>query len=133
MSHCKHCSKEFKPSSNKLNLYCSNSCQLRYQHEEFILRWLNGLEVGWVGKTRQISKHIVRYLRCTRGTACEFCGWDEKHPIDGAILTEIDHIDGNAENCHPENLRILCPNCHSMTPTFRNRNKDSKRNRSPCS
>lgn len=61
-----------------------------------------------------------------RGTACEECGWDIRHS-DGSILTEIDHIDGDAENCRPSNLRILCPNCHALTPTFRARNSKSKR------
>jgi hypothetical protein len=40
---------------------------------------------------------------------------------------QIDHIDGDASNSFIENLRILCPNCHSMTSTFRNRNKNSVR------
>lgn len=44
-------------------------------------------------------------------------------------LTEVDHIDGDAHNCRPTNLKILCPNCHSMTPAFRARNSGSKRSR----
>jgi len=130
---CKCCGEEFTPSRNRANICCSNACQILYQYRSFIVRWLAGEEKGWTGKTRQLSKHIARYLREVRGTACELCGWDGKHPVDGKSLTEIDHVDGDAENCRPENLRILCPNCHSMTPTFRNRNKNSKRDRSPCS
>lgn len=37
------------------------------------------------------------------------------------ITLELDHIDGNSENNKLDNLRILCPNCHSQTPTFRGR------------
>lgn len=36
-----------------------------------------------------------------------------------SITLEIDHIDGNRQNKKRENLRLLCPNCHAQTPTFR--------------
>lgn len=61
--------------------------------------------------------------------SCSVCGWNERHPVDGKPLVEVDHIDGDAENCRPENLRVLCPNHHAMTDSFRARNKESKRNR----
>jgi len=44
---------------------------------------------------------------------------DEKY--DCAL--ELDHIDGNNKNNTLKNLRWLCPNCHSMTSTWRGRNK----------
>lgn len=44
----------------------------------------------------------------------------------GKNLTfELDHIDGDNKNNKRENLRILCPNCHSTTPTWRGRNINS--------
>ncbi|MFG2624835.1 HNH endonuclease [Streptomyces sp. NPDC048473] len=36
---------------------------------------------------------------------------------------EVDHIDGNWRNNQPRNLRLLCPNCHSTTDTYRGRGK----------
>jgi hypothetical protein len=51
---------------------------------------------------------------------CEICGisdWNDK-PLE----CELDHIDGNSSNHKLENLRILCPNCHSQTITFRAKN-----------
>lgn len=123
MSTCKDCG----CSIPARNTFCNNVCQMNFQYKSFVEDWLAGIVVGWRGKTRQLSNHVRRYLHETRGTACECCGWDVKHPVDGRVLTEVDHIDGNAENCSPDNLKVLCPNCHAMTPTFRSRNKESKR------
>lgn len=53
---------------------------------------------------------------------CVECGnegeWNNK-----PITLELDHINGDRFDNRLENLRILCPNCHSQTPTFRGRNK----------
>ncbi len=53
---------------------------------------------------------------------CEICGWAEKSE-DGRIPVELDHINGDRYDNRLENLRILCPNCHSLQSTHRGRNK----------
>ena len=39
------------------------------------------------------------------------------------IPLELDHIDGNNKNNSLTNLRLLCPNCHALTPTYRSKNR----------
>jgi hypothetical protein len=52
---------------------------------------------------------------------CSICGISE---WNGKLLNcELDHIDGNRTNHRIENLRILCPNCHSQTDTYRSKNR----------
>lgn len=50
---------------------------------------------------------------------CSECGI--KHWRGVNIVLHIDHINGDWTDCRIENVRFLCPNCHSLTPTFGNR------------
>jgi Zn finger protein HypA/HybF involved in hydrogenase expression len=56
---------------------------------------------------------------------CEKCNNTEWNNFP--IPLELDHIDGNSYNHKLENLRLLCPNCHAQTPTYRSKNRKSLR------
>ena len=55
------------------------------------------------------------------------CGWKELNPITTKCPIELDHIDGNSENNKMENLRLLCPNCHSLQSTYKGLNRGNGR------
>ena len=55
---------------------------------------------------------------------CEECGIADIYN-GKPIVMHLDHIDGNSCNHRLVNLRMLCPNCHSQTPTYSGRNKQN--------
>ena len=104
--------------------FCSNKCQAGYQYRVFVVKWKSRTVEGGVGiLTKTVSGHLRKYLFNKYGESCSLCRWNRRNPITGKVPLEIDHIDGNSENNTEDNLRLICPNCHSLTVHFRNLNK----------
>ncbi len=108
------------------NKYCSVRCQKEYEYKKYINNWKNGKEVGIRGDY-QISMHIKRYLFEKYNNKCAVCGWGEMNKYTRTIPLEVEHIDGNYENNNEENLILLCPNCHSLTSTYKGANINNGR------
>ncbi|MFD9359925.1 HNH endonuclease [Streptomyces sp. NPDC060031] len=74
--------------------------------------------------TRRAQSEHLKWALSALGVPeqCARCGiqpvW-QGHPLP----LEVDHIDGDWRNNQPANLRLLCPNCHSTTDTYRGRGK----------
>lgn len=110
---------------NYMNVYCSNKCQNDDRYINYIKDWKNDKVDGKKGYG--ISNHIKRYLFEKYNNKCTKCGWSIKNEYTGNIPLECEHIDGNSDNNKEENLTLLCPNCHSLTETYKGANKGNGR------
>ncbi len=106
--------------------YCSNLCQREYEFNTYIEKWKNGKMSG-LSSIGTVSFHIKRYLRSKYGNKCCLCKWSEQNPKTGQVPLVADHIDGNWRNNVESNLRLLCPNCDALSPTYGGLNRGNGR------
>ena len=118
---CLYCDKEFTYyRSQKNGKYCNNSCQQKWQRK-------NVIEPAILqGKSSNVGS-LKRYIIETRGNYCEVCSGSPIH--NGKPLKfELHHKDENSDNNHPDNLQLVCPNCHSQMP-ISTKKKNTKRSK----
>ena len=102
------------------NKYCSLICQNNYKRKLIFEKIENG-------DTTLDFRQYKKYLIYKYGAKCMKCGWNEVNPTSGKVPIELEHKDGNSTNNSLDNLELLCPNCHSLTPTYKALNKGNGR------
>lgn len=141
---CLHC-RELVPYEARENLFCSKKCSIaaRSRTRAPVAQKTNGScqTCHAIVAKRQVycSAHRPRpalevlrtdaarrrYLLRKHGNACMICRnavW-----LGQPIPIELDHIDGDPDNNVEANLRLVCPNCHAQTSTYKGKNKGKGR------
>jgi hypothetical protein len=146
MKQCPKCDKEH----NNSGLYCSRSCaNSRVWSKEInesrsaklagrtvnrgpmdLDKWRANIKQAWLDKYNATPfaelgmENRRRRVFEEQNYSCNKCGISEWQGFK--ISLELEHKDGNTTNNVRENLEGLCPNCHSITDTWRGRNKPAK-------
>lgn len=160
MVKCKKCDKEFEPVKGLIN-YCSLECRnSRFWSEEDKNKksisakssekvmiannnrpddyWEKIVKIRKENRQKQIIKSNYEELSFEslrfrilyeQKNKCNNCGLDEW--LGQKLVLELEHKDGNNKNNDRNNLEMICPNCHSLTKTWRGRNKRERRHRVP--
>lgn len=98
---------------NIMGKFCSNLCQNN-------LDLARRVEAGTAS-----ARTLKRFLIKTHGSKCQVCGvqgWMGK-----PLVMDLEHMDGDPYNNSLSNLSLICPNCHSQTPTYKGANRGSGR------
>lgn len=125
---CKTCNKQYNyTKSHGKGYFCCQKCQGDYVREDNIKKWLSN-EIEGHDSCGKLKAYVRKYLLEEANYKCSLCNWGEANLFNNQIHLEIDHIDGSLDS-RKSNLRVLCPNCHSLTPTYKILNKQCTKNK----
>lgn len=111
---CLQCFKDI----TRRNKFCSLECRGTYNWNLSIIKIKNKEFIPSIKTLRKYLLTIHPFCSaCNNGTEYNF----------KPLALELDHIDGDSSNNELSNIRLLCPNCHSQTPTYRAKNKNNKK------
>jgi hypothetical protein len=112
MPLCEECR---QPVKRRPNVYCSVSCMMRIKRRIKVETNPGSID----------PRLLKNYLLDTRSHRCEVCGITEWMGKPAPL--ELDHKDGNSDNNALDNVRLICPNCHAQTETYKGKNMGSGR------
>lgn len=114
---CKNCGQSVHSSQT----YCNSICQKE---------WLDKKRVKNLKEGKLLTNNTIRRaLIEEKGDRCQICSitsiWNNR-----SLTLHVDHIDGDSDNNMKNNVRLVCPNCHSQLDTSKSKvKKETKRNK----
>ncbi len=134
---CGYCDAAIRTTSARNQQFCDTTCsnKSRRIHENTHAPKLTRDE--WIVELKKNSHEAMmqadfealswdlqrRRVLFEQNQACNKCGIT--HWMEVPLSLEVDHIDGDRTNNSRDNLEGLCPNCHSITETYKGRNRNS--------
>lgn len=110
---------------HRSQIHCSSACAIKARYDKKVVEWLCGDRRG--GDWRGVFKFVRKWLGEQRGECCWKCGWGEINTNTGKVPVQVHHKDGDPLNHRPENIELLCSNCHSLTKTYGGGNRGNGR------
>lgn len=96
--------------------YCSRKCNSNH-----LKRIANQKVINGVGSHLQVKRYLIE----TFGNICMSC--DDTHKRGKRLVMELEHKNGDAYDNRLDNCELLCPSCHSVTDTYKGKNKGNGR------
>lgn len=115
---CIQCGKLLTSRQKK---FCSHKCLCINKNEKRIKAWKKGNCKG-INCRGVVLDFIRNYLLEKYNYKCAKCGWHEINHFSEKVPLEVHHINGDCTDNREENLIILCPNCHSLTASYKSGN-----------
>lgn len=106
-------------------VYAGNQCRKGFPQPESYKPVQNYLYNGSTIQSYKLKNKLIKENIFEE--KCSECNLEMWQGVK--IPLELDHIDGQPFNNELSNLRLLCPNCHALTDTYRAKNKRSMRNK----
>ena len=118
--NCLSCNKVNLWGRSKINKFCDNACQGIHKWKHITVPRIENGECS-----HNSAVVLKKYLVEKYGEQCVICGQTGTHN-DKPLMLQLDHIDGDSDNNYPNNLRLLCPNCHTQTENYGSKGQGSR-------